>query len=328
MDRCLSSRYELNSNYNNALYACVLRNRDLNGDNKIDPEEIRWYLASINQLTDMYIGEYALDIDSRLYPWEPKNGTYPPSDDDNNVPSNKVYYHYTSSTYHVENRQGVPFVLWAEEGASKGNYNSSSSDLNNGPLYAYRCIRNLGIDITDIAEKPADFITNISDGGTYYEFDLSGLNPKALRSYSVSGAGIYPIHDEKSGDNLPWKKFRVSKYLYVAPEWNRDNKHEWLYFQTTNPCSGDNYRVPNMRELMIFTSRRGSELKTYWENEYKGIWSWLPDEYHICSYTKFSMNGFQPYNNDRNGYSYNPKDGSMGPANNSGYTCGVSDVIN
>lgn len=315
-----SSRYELNSNYNNALYACVLRNRDLNGNNIIDPEEIRWYLASINQLTDMYIGEYALDIDSRLYPWEPKNGNFPPS--------NKVNWHYTSSTYHVENGQGVPFVLWAEEGASKGNYNSSSSDSNNGPLYAYRCIRNLGIDITDIAEKPADFITNISEGDTYYEFDLSGLNPKALRSYSVSGAGIYPIHDEKSGDNLPWKKFRVSKYLYVAPERYRENKNEWLYFQTTNPCSGDNYRVPNMRELMIFTSRRGSELKTYWENEYKGLWSWLPSEYHICSYTKFSMNGFSPYGNDRNGYSYNPKDGSMGPANNSGYTCGVSDVIN
>ena len=315
-----SSRYELNSNYNNALYACVLRNRDLNGNNIIDPEEIRWYLASINQLTDMYIGEYALDINSRLYPWEPKNGNFPPS--------NKVNWHYTSSTYHVENGQGVPFVLWAEEGASKGNYNSSSSDSNNGPLYAYRCIRNLGIDITDIAEKPADFITNISEGDTYYEFDLSGLNPKALRSYSVSGAGIYPIHDEKSGDNLPWKKFRVSKYLYVAPEWNRNNKHEWLYFQTTNPCSGDNYRVPNMRELMIFTSRKGSELKTYWEDEYNGLWSWLPSEYHICSYTKFSMNGFPPYGNDRNGYSYNPKDGSMGPANNSGYTCGVSDVIN
>lgn len=56
------------TNYNKAIYACLIRNRDINGDNIVDADEIRWYLASINQLVDIYLGEYALDEQSRLYP--------------------------------------------------------------------------------------------------------------------------------------------------------------------------------------------------------------------------------------------------------------------
>lgn len=120
--------------------------------------------------------------------------------------------------------------------------------------------------------------------------------------------------------------------MYVAPTRNNENINYWTTFQTTNPCSADDYRVPNLRELLIFMTRKGEELKEYWKTKYGhegwfGGWnSWLPSTIHICSYTLFSMNDFSPYSNDRNGYSYNASDGSMGPANNQGYTCGVRDV--
>lgn len=326
-----SDQYALNSQYENALYACILRNRDLDGDNEIDPEEIRWYLASINQLTDMYIGEYAIDVNSRLYPWDPTAGEYPP-----NGKVNNIYWHYTSSTYQgkVEswnNSYTYPYVVWAEEGPSKGNYDSSSKDNCNGKNYAYRCVRNLGIDIDEVATSPDDFI-EVVDNGDSYTFDLSKLNPQALRDYYVAGAGTYVKHNEKSSDNRPYKKFEVGKGLYVAPTRNNENINYWTTFQTTNPCSADDYRVPNLRELLIFMTRKGEELKEYWKTKYGhegwfGGWnSWLPSTIHICSYTLFSMNDFSPYSNDRNGYSYNASDGSMGPANNQGYTCGVRDV--
>ena len=48
--------HQLNSGYESIWYACLLRNRDLDGDDVIDADEIRWYLASVDQLTDLWIG--------------------------------------------------------------------------------------------------------------------------------------------------------------------------------------------------------------------------------------------------------------------------------
>lgn len=318
-----SDRYALNTQYNNALYACVMRNRDLDGDNRIDANEIRWYLASINQLTDMYIGEYAIDRDSRLYPWDPASGSYPDG--------GKVYWHYTSSTAAGE---GKPMVLWAEEGASKGEYktkeeDSGGTESKNGVNYAYRCVRNLGMDIGSAAVAPEDFVewTEGGDGEYSWQFDLSRLSSQALRSYYVEGAGTYPANHEKDEDNLPYERFEVSGNLYPEPKWSLGwfeyvwNVHEWNWFQTNNPCSSDGYRVPNMRELLIFMSRIGDELSTRWFDYYRF------DELHILSNTSFSMKNISPYSGqERQGYSYNSKENSMGPGANLGYTCGVKDV--
>ena len=41
---------QLQSNYQYMRYACLTRNRDNDGDGKIDRNEVRWYLASINKL--------------------------------------------------------------------------------------------------------------------------------------------------------------------------------------------------------------------------------------------------------------------------------------
>ena len=156
--------YALNSNYNNALYACMLRNRDLNGDNIIQANEIRWYLAAIDQLTDIYLGEYALDDKSRLYPSNPADR------------DNTVRWHYTSSSLTATwNWGGIwgedyysydSWVLWAEEGASRGM--QSSSKTYNGELYSYRCVRNLGLSLDDPDEVPTDLISYKDEGSGFY----------------------------------------------------------------------------------------------------------------------------------------------------------------
>lgn len=43
------------------------RNRDLNGNGKIDPDEVRWYMAAIDQLSDLWIGENSFDAEARLF---------------------------------------------------------------------------------------------------------------------------------------------------------------------------------------------------------------------------------------------------------------------
>lgn len=284
----VDNHYELNSSRNNVFYACLMRNRDLDGDNIIDENEVRWYLASINQLTDIYIGEYALDYEARLYPYNPVEGIFPPG--------GGIYWHYASSTYDANSRG--PFIVWAEEGPSKGNYSSSDK---NGRNYAYRCVRNLGIDLNNIDDTPQDFVQ--LSGRT---IDLSWLDPKALRSYYSPGASIFVVHNEKEEHNLPRRRFEVTD-RYAGPGSN------WQTYQTSNPWRSDGYRLPNLRELLIFTSRM----------DIPAISGGNP---HIMSNTSFSMNGRFDYGSDRNGYSYNTSDGSMGPANWNGFVYGVRDL--
>lgn len=302
--------YALNSNYNNALYACMLRNRDLNGDNIIQANEIRWYLAAIDQLTDIYLGEYALDDKSRLYPSNPADR------------DNTVRWHYTSSSLTATwNWGGIwgedyysydSWVLWAEEGASRGM--QSSSKTYNGELYSYRCVRNLGLSLDDPDEVPTDLISYKDEGSGFYLIDATNLNIKARRTnYEVSPL---PLHNEREANNLPYGKFRMHSSLFPTPEssWGRKNYHEWQWYQTFDGYP-PGYRIPNQRELLILSSRLPED-----------VWN---DELHMCQ-TAFSMDGQNPYNENRDGFIWKPSTKEFflqnDPDREKGYVRPVQDV--
>ena len=66
--------------HNKLRYSCMTRNRDNNGDGKIDRDEVRWYAASIRQLIGIYVGEGVISPTSRLYnrtPEERKDKDHP-----------------------------------------------------------------------------------------------------------------------------------------------------------------------------------------------------------------------------------------------------------
>ena len=277
------AHYALNSNYNNALYACLLRNRDLNGDNIIQANEIRWYLAAIDQLTDIYLGEYALDEKSRLYPSNPadRNGN--------------VRWHYTSSsikaTYHAGSWWWDAYytydswVLWSEEGASRGM--QSGSKTYNGDVYSYRCVRNLGLSLDNPDENPTDLISYTDEGGGFYLIDVTNLNVKARRTnYEVNPL---PLHNERSANNLPYAKFRVHANTYPTPSYSGGwNYNTWSFYQTNAPYPAG-YRIPNQRELLIMTTRMP---ESAWETFTSDWYNIQPD--YVCQ-TAFSLNGTAPY---------------------------------
>ena len=314
-DATLSSENALKQPYRNAAYACMLRNRDLNGDNIIDANEVRWYLASIDQLTDIYLGESALDEQSRLYP---SNAADRPG-------GNSVYWHYTTSSYNDD--EGAAWILWAEEGASRGSYRDSYPDDCNGPLYSYRCVRNLGIPLNQPDQVPTDLIEVIEEADGSYLIDVTNMSEKARRSnFEVNSL---PAHNERDADNKPYAKFRVHANTFPEPQriwegWSRVwNYQPWIYYQTWEEYP-EGYRIPNQRELLIMTTRMP---KDAWEKFESGILSIQPD--YVCQ-TAFSLNGDPPYENDlREGFLWESSTGTFFLQNNrdeKGYVRPVQDV--
>lgn len=309
----------LKDKYKSVWFACLGRNRDLDGDNIVDPDEIRWYLASVDQLTDIFIAEAAVP-NAKLYS---KNAT------SESVPKE----HVISSTYHTITTTGErwnrsttmkPWIIWAEEGASRGVY-GDSGDKTSDP-HTYRCLRNLGLSLNDKDSDLDDYVksSNNSDGSyyttdrrvtvgngtvTYKEvfIDLSRLEPNTLRA-ALTG-GILPQNKERDDNDRPYRKFAV----LVSAEGSRGNgsytNASGLYPQGTdsyiswnslynnevigNPCP-DGYRAPNLRELML--------MYTTYPDLFK--YKFTPDDnykysYYLCK-TGFSFNGWGGYQDTNN----------------------------
>lgn len=315
-----SDRYDLNASNQNAVHAVLLRNRDLNGDNIVQANEIRWYLAAIDQLVDLYIGEYALDDAARLYPQNAADR------------EGQTYWHYTSSS----SDGGNPWILWAEECAALGNYDASRIKVND--QYAYRCIRNLGINLDDPDTEPTALIPQVTQAesdGTYI-IDATNLSEKSRRlSFQ---AGSLPTHDDESPYNRPYAKFRVSTADadYPTPSitvnvwnqkyWNDDN--EWQDYQTTTTLPND-YRIPNLRELLIM----GTRLPTDAWKTYEGRYEYWPYYEHsskamYMTYTSFSRQGMTGLEHKVGGFCFNAADRSIGATESGqrGYVRGVKDV--
>lgn len=309
--------YALNTGYEDPVHACLMRNRDLNGDNIIQSNEIRWYLAAIDQLTDIYIGELALDEKSRLYPSNPADR------------ENQVRWHYISSSATNNNA----WILWAEEGASRGAHNAENA----GSVFSYRCARNLGLKLDAPDDEPEDLIHVTSESGGSYLIDATNLNIKARRSnYEVVPL---PAHNERHPvNNLPYAKFRVHAETRPTPTYERvwsggiftgewvisfTNAQNWEYFQTNAPYPAG-YRIPNQRELLIMTTRMPEKAwPTYTVRNTSG----KPN--YICQ-TAFSLDGQGPeYNSNRDGFLWGASSGVFFLQNNTdekGYVRPVQDV--
>lgn len=274
----ITSDNALNDDFKNAAYACLLRNRDLNGDNIVDANEIRWYLAAIDQLTDIYIGEYALDEQSRLYPSNKADR------------ENQIRWHYTSSSYN--GNAGGAWIIWAEEGASRGGSPGSKDDDNNqNTTFSYRCVRNLGLRLDHPEDEPDKLFKYDMDTDGNYLIDATNLNQKACRMSAE--VNQLPAHNERSDINRPYSKFRVHKDYRPS-----NSTHTWDYYQTATNIYPSGYRIPNQRELLIMSTVLPST-----------AWSSNRDIY--ISQTSFSMDGKEIYTTSRDGFIWDKPSGNF-----------------
>lgn len=213
---------QMNSNRDH-YEACLNRNRDLNGNGRIDANEMRWFVPSMNQYIRFVMGTQSLS--SPIYDFSEKT-----------LGASASYYHYFSA-------EGG--TLWAEE------YMSTATQ-NNDAKYV-RCARYLGVDQKSIpAQLPAQSPIEKVSGENKIVFHYGN---ESLRN-KVTGA--LPWHYINSEYNRPYKAFEyksIDSDIKCA-DINCTTTQSWFdYLETNNPCAKFNtngetgWRAPNQVEL-------------------------------------------------------------------------------
>lgn len=241
VDQRIEDANGLTDNYRDAFHACITRNRDLNGNNKIDENEIYWYLAAQDQLSGLYIGQPALEESAWMYTG------------DGTTKNHLV----TSTFYDVNSNDNANFwILWSEEGASWGKLHGGGDEKT--AEYDYRCIRNLGIPIDDYTTPPSHY-AEIStqhydyDARRYYStIDVGVINSRALRSAPDNG-DFLPLDHERSQNNQPFKNFDVLSSDYGNGITWTDMRDKIYANDNSNICP-EGWRPPNQREFLIMMS--------------------------------------------------------------------------
>ncbi len=151
-----TEQYGLGADYTDPSFACAMRNRDLDGNGAIDPNEILWYLAAVDQISDLWLADPIMRADEKLYDPNNPDGYYSETVGGRTVQTPAT--HYTSSTI-LDNS---PRIYWAEEFGATSTHQESinygkPATYNGKNVVSVRCLRNLGIAYGK-TDMPQDYI--------------------------------------------------------------------------------------------------------------------------------------------------------------------------
>ena len=272
-----SQQYGFGNGYTDPTYACAMRNRDFNGDGKINQQEVQWYLTSLNQMGDLWVGEPCMPSYARLFHLDDESGydgTY--NHNQNGLTKGR---HYITS-YWISSgssggggwwpgsgsgssssspKSGALYVYWAEEYGANCTFDTSKGSGYGSPQYdnqhvvSVRCVRNLGMPY-NTTSMPTDYLQLVDstpNNATDNEvtIDLSYMNIAALRQ-TIAATGHLPYVDmnEIGENNRPYFGFYVLPGTYANTSWYAAYQGEQV---GGTPVCPDGYRIPTQREMLI-----------------------------------------------------------------------------
>lgn len=203
--------------------ACMSRNRDLNDNGSIDPEEVRWYLPTLNVYEQIVMGAEAIETPLMDFAAVPSL-VYP-----SGVPATKKNQYFTRFHYAASDME----YLFAEEGVSTGSfnrYNSSDSVFCYG-FWEIRCVRNLGVDMKSVPTKEQNVGNMFRIDTNARIITTSGLVSTGLRAPTGSFLNEHLINDFKN---------RLSPaFEYAEDDCKASNTHSYIQIPWTKEKNGD-----------------------------------------------------------------------------------------
>lgn len=234
-------------------YGALSRNRDNNGNGYIDAEEVRWYIASLQQLYTLYMGDLGITSEAQLYP--ASLSSLPNTSDKNGKHQWRNHIVCSNQTTITNSGQYIdklwPDMLWAEEGVSVSGY---GQEWSKPAPNSVRCIRNLGLENpteSNLANKslnvPEPMIKVETDGSNIYKFDLSRINSKSVRFYTTHE--LIPSNENAESARTYYGFETYDAFTeYRSGYSTMKGELEKGY----SPCP-EGYRVPNVREAAMMS---------------------------------------------------------------------------
>ena len=267
-----------------AYSACLSRNRDLNGNGKIDDNEVRWYLASINEYIRMGIGTRAISNAAQLFIGNKSTMVDGYDDNKKGYPSEYIEsgsLFYTSSTSDKR-------VYWAVE---RGSYNALGTYYDYTKALPIRCVRVLPKEnmtqVYGIKADPTFEVTQYVDG---YPKVLKFKGRLVDGLYRERTDGVLDSHNE----DQPMNAYSEGIIISSNAEYGNMTSHPLYNIynygdDAENPCKnyreegdgGATWRVPNLSELSAMNAAKGSNGE--------GLFNWIISTWQFCaSCTHFS----------------------------------------
>lgn len=295
--------YKTSSGGSGAYYACLSRNRDLNGNGVIDNNEIRWYLPSLNEYIRIGVGSNAISNAAQLYMGDKMNmkrPTYSWSYDD----GYPIDYIWDGALYYTSSNDDER-VYWAVE---RGSYSKDGENWGGGfAAKPIRCIRSLpantgGFDISSVhVASDASYVAHNVNGSTVLEF--KGRLVDEL--YRERTDGVLIPHDEDDNANSYYDG------IIVAKNYLEDNYPLNTIINsgdTDNPCryyqeEGDNgatWRVPNLAEFSAMNAaglitQKGTACRTQFSNQNVRFGYGFNESYIYCYGDKVDEENLNSY---------------------------------
>ena len=200
-----------------AVYQCLSRNRDENGDGKIDGEELKWYLPAVNQCTYYWFGMNSLPEDARI-----------------NMEPRKTNNYWSSTSGFA--------TWWAAEGSAYGakegtcqvrcvrslkSYNDPASEVSEYDSNT-RIVTMLGMDHRSVRE--AGTVT-----GEFDEHERGTIYDVLPSSFQIAKNNL-----DKTFTNDQMKKVVDANSATCSD-----------YYEGTNGSDKGQWRVPNEKELTL-----------------------------------------------------------------------------
>lgn len=328
-----------------AVRMCMNRNRDENGNGKIDESELKWFLPTSRQYELAALGHYSLQ--DPLFNYNQFVNYTPASFDPsierheahilpvNNLQGQNAWkYHYVASDFQT---------LTSEEMANSPTY-GIGVNYQSKP-YEMRCMRNLGGEYDKYGSIIEDGSYDLPAPYNYVSktpqsllFNYDEVNKIFEMTYydNRSVRGIYYVSEELpkhflfSTNNLPYYRFQVAQDLHSI---TRSSGASYEDIIASRPCGsysqlGDgsdrgSWRMPNHAELslMVIQLRQKNEsMDIYKVEEMTPPWFFDSSSKLIFSATSWNYTGYYARMQSVN---YNDDEGwgihTTNPKNQGGY---------